>query len=41
MKTTKKPKVAAPMLAPLVKSRELQLVGTRHDLDDGKVEIVP
>lgn len=34
-------KVAAPVLGPLVKSGELQVVGARYDLDDGKVEIVP
>ena len=34
-------KVAAPVLAPLVKTGELKIVGARYDLDNGKVEIVP
>ena len=34
-------KASAPVLAPLVKSGELKVVGARYDLDDGKVEIVP
>ncbi len=34
-------KLAMPVLAPLVKSGELKVVGARYDLDDGKVEIVP
>jgi carbonic anhydrase len=34
-------KLTAPVLAPLVKSGELKVLGARYDLDDGKVEIVP
>jgi carbonic anhydrase len=34
-------KTSAPILAPLVKAGELEVVGARYDLDDGKVEIVP
>lgn len=30
-----------PVLAPLVKSGELQIVGARYDLDDGGVELLP
>ena len=34
-------KVSTPILAPLVKAGELQVVGARYDLDDGKIGIVP
>lgn len=34
-------KLAAPVIAPMVKSGELKIVGARYDLDDGKIEIVP
>ncbi len=34
-------KLAAPVLAPLIKAGELEVIGARYDLDDGKVEIVP
>jgi carbonic anhydrase len=34
-------KVAAPVLAPLVKAGELKIVGARYDLAAGKVGIVP
>lgn len=33
--------ISTPILASLVKTGELEIVGARYDLDDGKVEIVP
>jgi hypothetical protein len=46
MKTIKSPAITANppfrlILAPPVKIGELEIVGTRYDLEDGKVEIVP